>query len=290
MHWKHISSPFYVCHWKSLFQLKKKLIFFLKYITEGHRSPKVLGKYYSYSTCVFAHGYLRASTSETHAQVSETARTGAAAGHSGESGRERRHALRGPHPSLHHSPEEGHQSPKVLGKYYSYSTGVFAHGYLRASTSETHAQVSETARTGAAAGHSGESGRERRHAPLRGLFLRGPHPSLHHSPEEGHQSPKVLGKYYSYSTGVFAHGYLRASTSETHTQVSETARTGAAAGHSGESGRERRHAPFGGLSPCGNHTPPYILFHGVTHVVIVACNYPLSAYMNCNSSLWKREL
>ena len=33
-------------------------------------------------------------------------------------------------------------------------------------------------------------------------------------------------------------------------------------------------------------TPPYILFRGVTHVVIVACNYPLSAYMNCNSSLW----
>ena len=23
-----------------------------------------------------------------------------------------------------------------------------------------------------------------------------------------------------------------------------------------------------------------------SHVVIVACNYPLSAYMNCNSSLW----
>ena len=56
----------------------------------------------------------------------------------------------------------------------------FAHGYLRAFTSETHAQVSETARTGAAAGHSGESGRKRRHAPLRGaLPLRGPHPSLH---------------------------------------------------------------------------------------------------------------
>ena len=29
-----------------------------------------------------------------------------------------------------------------------------------------------------------------------------------------------------------------------------------------------------------------ILHCGVTHVVIVACNYPLSAYMNCNSSLW----
>ena len=27
------------------------------------------------------------------------------------------------------------------------------------------------------------------------------------------------------------------------------------------------------LSQCV--TPPYILFHGVTHVVIVACNYPL---------------
>ena len=80
--------------------------------------------------------------------------------------------------NIPHSPEEGHRSPKVLGKYYSYSTGVFAHGYLRASTSETHAQVSETARTGAAAGHSGESGRERRHAPLRGaLPLRGHHPT-----------------------------------------------------------------------------------------------------------------
>ena len=30
-------------------------------------------------------------------------------------------------------------------------------------------------------------------------------------------------------------------------------------------------------------TPPYILLRGVTHVVIVACNYQLSAYMNC---LW----
>ena len=37
------------------------------------------------------------------------------------------------------------------------------HGYLRAFTSETHAQVSETARTGAAAGHSRESDQERRH-------------------------------------------------------------------------------------------------------------------------------
>ena len=84
-----------------------------------------------------------------------------------------------------HSPEEGHRSPKVLGKYYSYSTGVTAHGYLRASTSETHAQVSETARTGAAAGHSGESGRERRHAPLRGaLPLRGPHPFNNHKINE----------------------------------------------------------------------------------------------------------
>ena len=72
---------------------------------------------------------------------------------------------------LSNSPKEGHRSPKVLGKYYSYSTGVFAHGYLRASTSETHAQVLETARTGAAAGHSGESGREHRHAPR----MRGPH-------------------------------------------------------------------------------------------------------------------
>ena len=25
-------------------------------------------------------------------------------------------------------------------------------------------------------------------------------------------------------------------------------------------------------------TPPYILFRGVTHVVYVACNYPLSSY------------
>ena len=31
-----------------------------------------------------------------------------------------------------------------------------------------------------------------------------------------------------------------------------------------------------------SHDPPYI-FCGVTHVVIVACNYPLSAYMNCDS-------
>ena len=33
-------------------------------------------------------------------------------------------------------------------------------------------------------------------------------------------------------------------------------------------------------------SPPYILLCGVTHVVIVACNYPLSAYTKCNSSLW----
>ena len=63
------------------------------------------------------------------------------------------------------------------------------------------------------------------------------------------------GSIILYSTGVFAHGYLRAFTSESHVQVSETARTGAAAGHSGESGRECRHASSGGLSPCGDHTP-----------------------------------
>ena len=42
---------------------------------------------------------------------------------------------------------------------------VFAHGYLRASTSKTHAQVSETARTGAA-DHFRESGWEFNHALL----------------------------------------------------------------------------------------------------------------------------
>ena len=87
-----------------------------------------------------------------------------------------------------------------LGKYYSYSTGVFAHGYLRASTSETHAQVSETARTGAAAGHSGESGRERRHAPLRGaLPLRGPHPYIHITCH-----PQCLAAYCTYCHAVSA--------------------------------------------------------------------------------------
>ena len=101
------------------------------------------------------------------------------------------------------SPEEGHRSPKVLGKYYSYSTGVFAHGYLRASTSETHAQVSETARTGAAAGHSGESGRERRHAPLRGaLPLRGPHPNNMKDLEKGHVN------YYSHPMICCLDGFL----------------------------------------------------------------------------------
>ena len=31
-------------------------------------------------------------------------------------------------------------------------------------------------------------------------------------------------------------------------------------------------------------TPRSKMLGGVRHVVIVACNYPLSAYMNCNSS------
>ena len=95
--------------------------------------------------------------------------------------------------------QEGHRSPKVLGKYYSDSTGVFAHGYLRAFASETHAQVSETARTGAAAGHSGESGRECCHAPLRGaLPLRGPHP------------PFIMGLHYycMSSSHVLLHLFL----------------------------------------------------------------------------------
>ena len=40
-----------------------------------------------------------------------------------------------------------------------------------------------------------------------------------------------------------------------------------------------------GGSVVKNMFPPYILFRGVTHVVIVTCNYPLSVYTNCNSSL-----
>ena len=73
-------------------------------------------------------------------------------------------------------------------------------------------------------------------------------------------------------TGVFPHAYLRAFTSETHAQVSETARTGTAAGHSGESGRERRHVPFGGLSPCRDHTIQHLwrIFatHGLPEVLV----------------------
>ena len=33
-------------------------------------------------------------------------------------------------------------------------------------------------------------------------------------------------------------------------------------------------------------TWPYILFHGVTHVVIVACNYPLSAYIGTQTCIY----
>ena len=51
------------------------------------------------------------------------------------------------------------------------------------------------------------------------------------------------------------------------------ARTGAAAGHSGESGRERHHAPFGGSPLVG--TTPLLVFTdaGVMHVhAIIPCH------------------
>ena len=50
------------------------------------------------------------------------------------------------------------------------------------------------------------------------------------------------------------HGYLRAFTTETHAQVSETVRTGAAAGHSGESAAM---PPSDGVFPSMDHTLQY---------------------------------
>ena len=86
--------------------------------------------------------------------------------------------------------------------------------------------------------------------------------------EEGHPSPKVLEKYYSIFDWCFC-AWLRAFTSETHV-LSETARTGAAAGHSGESGWEDCHAPLRGSPLAGTTSIIIEMQGGVTHVIIVA--------------------
>ena len=65
---------------------------------------------------------------------------------------------------------------------------------------------------------------------------------------------------------LLLYGYVQALTSETHMQVSETARTRATAGHSGESGWEHCHTPSGKLSLGG--TTPLLLVHVVETYVI----------------------
>ena len=84
-----------------------------------------------------------------------------------------------------HSPEEGHPSPKVLGKYYFSQkplTGQLstAHGYPSASpTKRDNTPFKKTARSEAVVAEvpASRSGRERRHTPLRGVApFRGPAP------------------------------------------------------------------------------------------------------------------
>ena len=127
-----------------------------------------------------------------------------------------------------------------------------------------------------------------------------PHP-VSHSPKEGYRSPKVLGKYYSYLTGVFVHGYLRASTSEIHAH-SETVRIGAAAGHSGESGQERHHAgttPHNKRDVGSGYTCYYCCMPPSPVLLHIYCPYPglillhmpsspvlLHIYCTCFSTVW----
>ena len=78
-----------------------------------------------------------------------------------------------------HSPEEGHPSLKVLGKYYfsqKLLTGQLstAHGYPSASpTKRDNTPFKKTARSEAVVAEvpASRSGRERRHTPLRGVAL-----------------------------------------------------------------------------------------------------------------------
>ena len=88
---------------------------------------------------------------------------------------------------LHNSSEEGHPSPKVLGKYcfsQKLLTGELstAHGYPCASpTKRDDTLLKKTARSEAAVAEvpAGRSGRECRHTPLRGLrhlTIPKPHP------------------------------------------------------------------------------------------------------------------
>ena len=108
-------------------------------------------------------------------------------------------------------------------------------------------------------------------------------------------------KYYSYLTGVFVHGYLRASTSEIHAH-SETVRIGAAAGHSGESGQERHHAgttPHNKRDVGSGYTCYYCCMPSSPVLLHIYCPYPglillhmpsspvlLHIYCTCFSTVW----
>ena len=83
------------------------------------------------------------------------------------------------------------------------------------------------------------------------------------SPEEGHPSPKVLGKYYfsqKLLTGQLstAHGYPSASpTKRDNTPFKKTTRSEAVVAEvpASRSGRERRHTPLWGVAPFKGPAP-----------------------------------
>ena len=108
---------------------------------------------------------------------------------------------------------------------------------------------------------------------------------IHNSPEEGHPSPKVLGKYYFYQkllTGQLstAHGYPSASpTKRDNTPFKKTARSEAFVAEvpASRSGRERRHTPLRGVAPFRGPAP----FGGSTSIPTSLCIIKEQCNMRC---------
>ena len=103
------------------------------------------------------------------------------------------------------------------------------------------------------------------------VYISGSFTITSHSPEEGHPSPKVLGKYcfsQKLLTGELstAHGYPHTSpTKRDNTPFKKTARSEAVVAEvpAGRSGRERRHTPLRGVAP----------FRGSAIFLLLHCNF-----------------